>query len=67
MIRSVKTWTLTKRVALKERMGFILTLVALRHQIRVLQRSGRRPDFRPSDRLIWVFLASTWDGWDSGL
>jgi len=32
----------------------------------VPQRSGRRPQFTPFDRIIWLFLANVWDGWEKG-
>jgi hypothetical protein len=38
--------------------ALVLEMVALRHQIAVLKRSGtRRPSFRFSDRLFWLLLA----------
>jgi hypothetical protein len=43
-------------------------MVALRHQIAVLKRSGtRRPRFRFSDRLFWLLLARWWPGWRDSL
>jgi hypothetical protein len=38
--------------------ALVLGMVALRHQIAVLRRSGtRRPCFRFRDRLFWLLLA----------
>src|SRR5436190_5425452 len=37
-----------------------LEIVALRHQIGVLQRSVNRPELTPADRLLWVWLATVW-------
>ena len=38
--------------------ALVLEMVAPRHQIAVLKRSGtRRPCFRLSDRLFWLLLA----------
>jgi hypothetical protein len=43
-------------------------MVALRHQIAVLKRSGTsRPRFRFSDRLFWLLLARWWPGWRDSL
>jgi hypothetical protein len=43
-------------------------MIALRHQIAVLKRSGtRRPCFRLRDRLLWLLLARWWPGWCDGL
>ncbi len=49
--------------ALCERRDLVLEHVALRHQIDVLERSGRRPQFTNADRLLWVFLSTVWPRW----
>ena len=42
--------------------------VALRHQIGVLQRSGRkRPKLTAGDRMLWVLLSRVWRDWRSVL
>ena len=39
-------------------------IVALRHQIAVLQQSApRRLRLRQSDRLLWIWLSRFWPGW----
>src|SRR5947207_3043728 len=39
-------------------------IVALRHQIAVLQQSApRRLRLRQSDRLLWILLSRFWPGW----
>jgi len=39
-------------------------IVALRHQIAVLQQSApRRLRLRQSDRLLWIWLSHFWSGW----
>jgi hypothetical protein len=46
----------------------VLEFIALRHQLAVLQRTGtRRPCFRPSGRLFWVFLSRWWANWQRSL
>ena len=42
-------------------------ILALRHQLLVLQRStqGRRVRFRVVDRVFWVWLSRLWPGWRS--
>jgi putative transposase len=48
--------------------ALILEMIALRHQIAVLERSGtRRPCFRLRDRLFWILLARWWSGWRDSL
>lgn len=44
-------------------------IIALRHQLLVLQRSnrGRRLRLKPFDRLFWVWLSQLWTGWQSAL
>ena len=41
--------------------------IALRQQLRALQRTIRRPQLRTLDRVFWVLLANTWEGWRTGL
>ena len=46
----------------------VLEMVARRHQIAVLKRSGtRRPRFRFSDRLFRLLLARWWPSWRDSL
>lgn len=44
-------------------------IIALRHQLLVLQRSnrGRRLRLKLFDRLLWVWLSQLWSGWRSAL
>ena len=37
--------------------------VALRHQLAVLHRSGRRPRLSRWDRFLWMWLSRAWAGW----
>jgi hypothetical protein len=44
--------------------ALIAELIALRHQVAALRRSGtRRPCFRVPDGLFWVLLSRWWSGW----
>jgi hypothetical protein len=45
----------------------VLENLALRHQLRMLQRSVKRPRLRPTDRMVWVLLATAWRRWRSAL
>jgi putative transposase len=44
-----------------------LEILALRHQLGVLQRSVKRPKFTPADRLLWAWLCQVWNGWRSSV
>src|ERR671912_249204 len=50
----------------RRRAALQLEILALRHQIGVLQRSVKRPKLTPADRLLWVCLAAVWHDWKSG-
>ena len=41
--------------------------LARRHQLGVLQRSVKRPQFRQRDRIFWVWLSKLWPDWRSSL
>ncbi len=48
----------------RTRCELVLEILALRHQIAILERTGtRRPCFRPFDRLLWVLLSRLWPRW----
>jgi putative transposase len=40
-----------------------LEVLALRHQLAVYQRTGRRPRLGAADRLLWAWLSRAWSGW----
>jgi hypothetical protein len=43
-------------------------IIALRHQLTVLQRTQKlnRIRLRDIDRILWVWLSQLWAGWRSG-
>src|SRR3954451_23152138 len=49
----------------RSRAALQLEILALRHQIGVLQRSVKRPKLTPADRLLWAWLCEIWNGWRS--
>ena len=51
----------------RSRAALQLEILALRHQIGVLQRSVKRPKLTPADRLLWAWLCSVWHDWRSGV
>src|SRR5712691_3018368 len=43
-------------------------ILALRHQLGVLQRSSRtRPRRTPADRILWAWLSRIWADWPAAL
>ena len=57
------------RSSFKTHRALQLEIVALRHQLGILQRSfeRKRPRFQNSDRLLWVWLSRFWSGWRQAL
>ena len=57
------------RLGLWSRAELHVEILALRHQLLVLQRSNgnRRPRLSLTDRLLWVWLSELWSGWRSAL
>ncbi len=51
----------------RERWHLSLELIALRHQVEVLKRSGKRPQFSSSDRCFWLLLSRWWSKWPQAL
>ena len=54
---------------LRSRVVLHAEILALRHQLSVLQRRdrGRRLRLNVADRLLWVWLSRLWGGWRSAL
>ena len=68
MMGWVLRWLSAVRTRLGQRLDLLLEFIVLRHQLAILQRTGaRRPCFRPSERLFWVFLSRWWANWQRGL
>jgi putative transposase len=52
------------RATTRSRLELAAEILALRHQLAVLQRSSpKRPRLRTIDRLLWVLLSSVWPQW----
>jgi transposase InsO family protein len=45
----------------------VLENLALRHQLEVLHRGGKRPRIRRRDRIFWTFLKRIWSDWRASL
>jgi transposase InsO family protein len=55
------------RDCLRSRASLQIEVLALRHQLNVLERSVKRPQLIASDRFFWACLAATWRNWRSAL
>src|SRR5262245_9965875 len=51
----------------RSRTALQLEVLALRHQLGVLQRSVKRPRLTTADRLFWIWLSRIWPAWRSAL
>jgi hypothetical protein len=57
----VLRWLSAAWTRLRQRRDLLLEFIALRRQLAALQRTGtRRPCFRPSERLFWLFVSRWW-------
>jgi putative transposase len=63
-LRAVLTAT---RDCLRTRAALQIEVLALRHQLNVLQRSVQRPRLTAADRFLWARLSRFWSGWRSAL
>ena len=65
---SVFTAVLTSMAFLfRSRLALQVEVLALRHQLAVYQRAGRRPRLKPADRVLWVWLSRAWSEWRGAL
>jgi hypothetical protein len=68
MMSALVSLLLTLRTCLRTRAALHLELLALRHQIHVLQRSRpRRLRLTCTDRLLWVWISRVWHEWRAAL
>jgi len=49
----------------RDRAALQLEILALRHQLGVLQRSVKRPKLTAADRFLWARLSTVWKEWQS--
>lgn len=47
----------------RSRPSMTMEIIALRHQLLVYQRKGKRPPVRPTDRIFWSVLSKLWPAW----
>src|SRR5262245_7729803 len=68
MISVLHSFLLTLRTLTRSRAALQLEILALRHQLAVLQRSGpRRRPLKKTARCLWVLLSRLWTGWRTAL
>jgi transposase InsO family protein len=59
---------LTLRATLRDRAALQLEILALRHQLHVINRTRpQRLRFTRADRMLWVWLSKRWNGWRAAL
>jgi putative transposase len=51
----------------RTRAALQLEILALRHQLGVMQRSGKKPKLNPFDRFLWAWFCGVWAEWRSAL
>jgi hypothetical protein len=61
--------TLLNKMAsvLRERWHLSIEIMALHHQLAVLKRSVKRPQFSSADRSLWLILSTVWSRWPQAL
>lgn len=68
MISVIVSLLLTVRSCLRSRAALQLEVLALRHQLQVLNRSRpRRVRLVPADRWLWAWLSRSWTAWRTAL
>ncbi len=68
MISVLISLLLTARSSLRSRAALQLEVLALHHQLQVLNRSRpRRVRLAPMDRLLWAWLSHVWSDWRAAL
>src|SRR5690606_24020014 len=55
------------RAATRSRVDLAVENAALRQQLAAYRRRRKRPNLKPSDRLVWVLLARIWTPWRTSL
>ena len=68
MVSVLRPLLLTLRTLARSRAALHLEILALRHQLDVLQRTRtQRVRLARTDRWLWVMLARFWAGWRTAL
>ena len=67
MIWSVSNVLAPFTSALRSRLDLVFEHLALSHQVMVMQRSRRKPQFNGADRCLWILLSVVWNRWPKSL
>src|SRR5260370_20090217 len=67
MFDILKSFVSTLCSTLRNRRDLALENLALRQQVAILRREVKKPTLTPADRLFWVGLMKSWDGWKDSL
>jgi len=67
MFDILKSFVSTLCSTLRNRRDLALENLALRQQVAILRRGVKKPTLTPADRLFWVGLMKSWDGWKDSL
>ena len=59
-------WAFVHALSAK-RADLVAENLALRQQLIILHRKSRRPRLKTKDRVFWLWLARSWDGWRESL
>ena len=67
MLGLVRAVGVLAKALLRSRSSLVAENLALRQQLAVLQRTGKKPKLRKRDRLFWIWLSRLWRGWKAAL
>lgn len=68
MVAVVVSLLYSLRLVIRSRASLHLEIIALRHQLAVVNRSRRpRLPLTSADRMLWVWLSEAWRGWRSAV
>jgi len=66
-VPTISALSATLLASFRSRTALQVEILALRHQLGILQRSVKRPKLTAADRLLWVWLSAVWREWRSGI
>ncbi len=67
MIQLIQFLLTLVTTSVRSRLSLQAENAALRNQLFLYRKSGQGPRIRPTDRLLWCFIAKYWSGWRAAL